>query len=76
MNLDPARSKGPLDMEEVTGYARSKNIDILLYVNRSALEMQLDTLLPIYKKWGIAVLSSALYGSEPRMRLGGFMNQL
>ena len=54
VNLDPARSKGPLDMEEVARYARSKNIDILLYVNRRALEKQIDELLPIYSKWGIA----------------------
>ena len=54
VNLDPARSKGPLDMQEVIRYANSKNIRILLYVNRKALERQLDSLLPIYKKWGIA----------------------
>ena len=54
VNLDPARSNGPLDMEEVISYAKSKNINILLYVNRRALEKQLDELLPIYKKWGIA----------------------
>lgn len=54
VNLDPARSKGPLDMNEVTSYARSKNIGILLYVNRRALEKQLDDLLPIYSSWGIA----------------------
>ena len=54
VNLDPARSKGPLDMKEVINYGNSKNIKILLYVNRRALEKQLDTLLPIYKKWGIA----------------------
>jgi len=54
VNLDPARSKGPLNMEEVTSYAKSKNIGILLYVNRRALEKQLDELLPIYQRWGIA----------------------
>ena len=54
VNLDPARSKGPLDMKEVVDYAKSKNIGILLYVNRKALEKQLDELLPIYKEWGIA----------------------
>lgn len=53
VNLDPARSKGPLDMREVITYANSKNIGILLYVNRRALERQIDTLLPIYKEWGI-----------------------
>jgi len=54
VNLDPSRSKGPLDMKEVISYANSKNIGILLYVNRRALERQLDELLPIYKEWGIA----------------------
>jgi alpha-glucosidase len=54
VNLDPARSKGPLDMNEVITYAMSKNIGILLYVNRRALEKQLDDLLPIYSSWGIA----------------------
>jgi alpha-glucosidase len=54
VNLDPARSKGPMDMQEIVNYANSKNIGILLYVNRKALEKQLDELLPIYKKWGIA----------------------
>lgn len=54
VNLDPARSIGPFDIQEVTGYAKSKGIDILLYVNRKALEKQLDELLPIYRDWGIA----------------------
>jgi alpha-glucosidase len=54
VNLDPERSKGPLDMDSVTTYAKSKNIGILLYVNRKALEKQIDELLPVYKKWGIA----------------------
>lgn len=54
VTLDPSRSKGPLDLEEVIKYARSKNINILLYVNRKALEKQLDEILPLYKDWGIA----------------------
>ncbi|MEJ5994983.1 glycoside hydrolase family 97 catalytic domain-containing protein [Pedobacter sp. Du54] len=51
--VDPARSKGPLDLQRVIAYAKSKNIGILLYVNRRALEKQLDELLPLYKQWGI-----------------------
>ena len=54
VNLDPARSKGPLDLKEVISYAKSKGIGILLYVNRRALEKQIDELLPIYQEWGIA----------------------
>ncbi len=51
--IDPARSKGPLDLQRVIAYANSKNVGILLYVNRRALERQLDEILPLYKKWGI-----------------------
>jgi alpha-glucosidase len=54
VNPDPARSKGPLDLSQIVSYANSKNIGILLYVNRKALEKQLDDLLPIYHDWGIA----------------------
>jgi len=54
ITLDPARSKGPLGIQEIISYANSKNIKILLYVNRRALEKQLDELLPIYKEWGVA----------------------
>jgi len=54
VNLDPARSKGPFNIQEIISYAKSKNIGVLLYVNRKALEKQLDELLPIYKKWGVA----------------------
>ncbi len=54
VTIDPARSKGPLDLPEVIRYANSKDIKILLYVNRRALEKQLDELLPLYREWGIA----------------------
>ncbi len=53
VHLDPKRSKGPLDMEEVCAYAKSKGIGVLLYVNHLALEKQIDQVLPIYKRWGI-----------------------
>ncbi len=53
VDVDPARSKGPLDLQSIIDYARKKNIGILLYVNKKALETQLDQILPIYQKWGI-----------------------
>ncbi len=53
VNVDPARSKGPLDLQSIIDYARKKNIGILLYVNKKALETQLDQILPIYQKWGV-----------------------
>lgn len=54
ITVDPKRSPGPLDLQEVIKYAKSKNIGIILYVNRRALEQQLDEILPLYKNWGIA----------------------
>src|SRR3546814_689511 len=51
--VDPARSEGPLDLQKVIHYGESKGIGVILYVNRRALERQLDTLLPLYASWGI-----------------------
>jgi len=53
VNLDPKRSKGPLDLHEVIRYADERGIGVILYVNRRALERQLDEILPLYQKWGI-----------------------
>ncbi len=53
VHLDPKRSKGPLDLQEVIRYARERGIGIILYVNHKALERQLDELLPLYQQWGI-----------------------
>ncbi len=53
ITVDPDRSKGPLELLEVISYAKSKNIEVILYVNRRALEKQLDEILPLYKSWGI-----------------------
>ncbi len=52
--VDPRRSPGPLDLQEVVRYARERGIGIIVYVNRRALEKQLDDLLPLYREWGIA----------------------
>ncbi len=53
ISVDPKRSPGPLDLHEVIDYAGKKGIGILVYVNRRALERQLDEILPLYEKWGI-----------------------
>jgi alpha-glucosidase len=53
VSVDPKRSKGPLDLHAVIEYAKKRGIGIILYVNRRALERQLDEILPLYKKWGI-----------------------
>jgi len=51
--VDPKRSPGPLDLDEVVRYADEQGVGILLYVNRRALERQLDAILPLYRQWGI-----------------------
>jgi alpha-glucosidase len=53
ITVDPKRSPGPLDLHQVIEYANSKGIGIIVYVNRRALEKQLDEILPLYKSWGI-----------------------
>lgn len=52
ITVDPNRSKGPLDLKRVIKYAESKGIGVILYVNRRALEKQLDEVLPLLKSWG------------------------
>ena len=54
VTVDPKRGGGPLDLPEIVRYASEKDIGVFLYVNRRALENQLDEILPIYKEWGIA----------------------
>jgi len=53
VNLDPARSKGPLDLPEVIRYANERGVGVILYINRRALERQLDELFPLYQSWGV-----------------------
>lgn len=54
VTLDPKRSKGPLDMEAVTAYGKEQGVGLILYINRRALEKQIDEVLPLLKKWGVA----------------------
>ena len=56
VTVDPRRSPGPLDLQEVIDYAHARDIGILLYVNRRALEKQLDEILPLVKSWGVSGL--------------------
>ncbi len=55
ITLDPKRVPPgtTLDLEEVCRYGAERGIGVIVYVNRLALERQLDEILPLYKKWGI-----------------------
>ena len=55
VTVDPRRNpKGDLDLQEAIRYAKSNGIGVILYVNQRALAAQLDTILPLYEKWGVA----------------------
>ena len=55
VDVDPgASSRGALDIQEIVKYAHSKGKGVLLYINHRALERQLDSILPLYKNWGVA----------------------
>ena len=54
VTVDPLRNPvNDLDLEEVVRYANDRGIGVWLYVNQRALAAQLDTLLPLYHRWGI-----------------------
>jgi len=47
------RADKDIDFPVLTKYAAEKGIGIFVYVNQRALYQQLDSILPLYKKWGI-----------------------
>ncbi|MFN7938191.1 MAG: glycoside hydrolase family 97 catalytic domain-containing protein [Bryobacteraceae bacterium] len=59
VNIDPRRlRKEPeyqgLDLQRVIAYAKGKGVGVWLYVNRRALERQIDAVLPLFAQWGVA----------------------
>jgi alpha-glucosidase len=59
VSVDPRRLRPEpeyqgLDLPAVIEYARSKSIGVWLYINRRAMERQLDDLLPLFRRWGVA----------------------
>lgn len=62
-----ARSVHPtvdLDLQTVIAYAAERGIGVLLYVNRIALESQLDELLPLYAQWGVKGIKFGFVGND------------
>ncbi|MES2775588.1 MAG: glycoside hydrolase family 97 catalytic domain-containing protein [Bacteroidota bacterium] len=53
---DPTQVIPQIDMPKVLQYGKEKGIGVILYVNYVGLKARLDTLLPLYKKWGVAGL--------------------
>jgi len=53
---DPTKSIAAIDMPAVIRYGKAHRIGIILYVNYVGLRAHLDTILPLYKQWGVAGL--------------------
>ncbi|MFT4090346.1 MAG: glycoside hydrolase family 97 catalytic domain-containing protein [Asticcacaulis sp.] len=43
-----------LDLQRVIDYAKTKNIGVMLYIDRVAVTRALDDMCKLYQKWGIA----------------------
>ena len=63
--VDPGRAAG-LDLGEIVRYGKTKDVGVLVYVNRIALKRQLDTLLPLYEKWGLRGIKFGFVGVGPQ----------
>lgn len=50
--VDPKKADR-LDLHEVIRYGSEHGVGVILYVNRRALEKQMDDLFPLYEKWGV-----------------------
>jgi alpha-glucosidase len=55
-NSDPTQPIPSLDLPAIISHASSKGIGVILYVNYVGLKAKLDTILPLYKKWGVSGL--------------------
>jgi alpha-glucosidase len=53
---DPTQVIPQIDMPEIIRHGKDKGIGVILYVNYVGLKAKLDTILSLYKKWGIAGL--------------------
>ncbi|MFT3845684.1 MAG: glycoside hydrolase family 97 catalytic domain-containing protein [Lacibacter sp.] len=53
---DPTQVIPSLDLPKVIAYGKQKGIGVILYVNYVGLRAKLDTILPLYKEWGVAGL--------------------
>lgn len=51
---NPTQVIEAIDMPKVIAYGRQKGIGVILYVNYVGLRNWLDTILPLYKQWGVA----------------------
>lgn len=65
---DPKLSEGHpgLCLQEVIQYAEQRDIGIFLYIDRRIAENQLDTILPVYRDWGIKGVKIGFVNTGPQ----------
>jgi alpha-glucosidase len=51
---DPTQVIAAIDMQKVIQYGKEKKIGVILYVNYVGLKAKLDTILPLFKRWGVS----------------------
>ncbi|HEX8018737.1 glycoside hydrolase family 97 protein [Mucilaginibacter sp.] len=51
---DPTKPIPGFELAQIIAHARQKGIGVILYVNYVGLKAKIDTLLPLYKKWGVS----------------------
>ncbi|WP_243348111.1 glycoside hydrolase family 97 protein [Parabacteroides sp. FAFU027] len=51
---DPTQVIEQMDLPKIISYGKEKGVGVILYVNKVGLYAKLDTILPLYKKWGVA----------------------
>jgi len=51
---DPTKVIPAIDLPAVIRHGKEKGIGIILYVNYVGLRLKLDTILPLFKQWGVS----------------------
>ncbi|MEZ2336394.1 glycoside hydrolase family 97 catalytic domain-containing protein [Mucilaginibacter sp. RCC_168] len=51
---DPTKPIPGFELDRIIAHARQKGIGVILYVNYVGLKSKIDTLLSLYKKWGVS----------------------
>lgn len=51
---DPTKIIPQMDLPAIIKYGKEKGIGVILYVNYVGLRAKLDTIIPLYKQWGVS----------------------
>lgn len=55
-----------LHVPELVKYAAERGVGIILYLDRRAVETQIDVLLPVFREWGVAGLKFGFVNTGPQ----------